>query len=145
MTTPLPSGYCVSSRILDLDITPLNFSNTVPSEHNDTYNFIHFAKVQPVEPIACVFLIHGLHGSEHDFDNLVQLLKKENLNDTKNEKYNNKQDEKLLNIPPTIILRSTVNRGFWPTMQGVEECALNALAEIRQCLKVSKIFTKLDL
>ena len=46
-----------------------------------------------------------------------------------------KKSTKLLELPPTIILRSISNRGMLPTMQGVEECALNALQEIQQCLE----------
>ena len=46
-----------------------------------------------------------------------------------------RKSTKLLELPPTIILRSISNRGMLPTMQGVEECALNALQEIRQCLE----------
>lgn len=133
MSTPLPTGYCISSRFLDLDIIKLNYTNIIPDEYNDGNNFIHFASEKDVKPIACIFLIHGLHGSENDFDNFVKILKREYPNKNENME---KDDGKLLKAPPTIILRSTLNRGMLPTMQGVEECALRAVAEITQCLKL---------
>ena len=133
MTTPLPSGYCAGSRFLDLDITNLNFSNTVPAEHSDKNNFVHFAGEKEIVPTACIYLIHGLHGTEKDFDNFVKILKKEPPYDDGQDP--KEKSAKLLELPPTIILRSISNRGMLPTMQGVEECALNALQEIRQCLE----------
>lgn len=139
MAASHPSGYgqCIESRNvkINLDITELNYDNTVPSVYNDTNNFVHFAGDEDTKPVACIFLIHGLHGSENDFANFVHLLKDKFSTHRSTGRENRKDDRnRWLDVPPTVILRSTINRGFFPTMRGVEEAALNALQEIEQCL-----------
>ena len=105
----------------------------MPAEQCDNNNFVHFAGEKEIEPVVCIYLIHGLHGTENDFDNFVKILKKEPPYDEGQDP--KKKNAELVKLPPTIILRSISNRGMLPTMQGTEDCALNALEEIRQCLK----------
>ena len=63
----------------------------MPAEHCDNNNFVHFAGEKETEPVVCIYLIHGLHGTENDFDNFVKILKKE-------PPYDEGQDPKKKNI-----------------------------------------------
>ena len=69
---PLPSGYCAGSRFLDLDITNLNFSNTVPEEHSDKNNFVHFAG----KIVQRHIFNPWASWNRNDFDNFVKILKR---------------------------------------------------------------------